>query len=584
MTLVTRAGKGSALTAAEHDANLTHVMDRGNHTGSQAASTISDFNSAARAQVEAMLTAGANVTLTPSGSGATRSIAVAASGGGGGTWGSITGTLSSQTDLQSALDAKLALAGGTMTGKLVTTNAVAGGAGFNIGTSTADPSSPVNGDFWGTNAGQIKARLNGATAVVATLDLVQTFSAKQTFPAGASGSASIRLIPGTAPSSPVNGDLWLTSTALFAQINSATRTIATLDGGTFTGALVTPASATGGAGFRLPHGAAPTSPVNGDVWTTTAGLYARVNGATVGPFGAGGSGLTSLFDVRNESGSTLAVGAVVRISGYANSRPLVTLADADGSGTMPALGILPAAITNNTNGQMVTSGFVSGLNTSGMTVGAPLYVSTTAGAFTTTAPTIGLAQVIGFVTRADAVNGEILFAPQPAGTVLVDGAAQTDANSNNILVYGVTASAVNAVKVTNAATGNRPKLEVAGSDTNIGLEIGVKGTGRVLINRPIVADAVNDIGTVSSGTTTLDAANGHNQKMVNGGASTLAPQTADPSTITLKIANNGSAGTLTTSGYTKVVGDAFTTTNGHKFLCTSQVIDGDKVLTVTAMQ
>lgn len=38
--------------------------------------------------------------------------------GGSSTWGSITGTLSSQTDLQNALDAKLSLAGGTMTGQL----------------------------------------------------------------------------------------------------------------------------------------------------------------------------------------------------------------------------------------------------------------------------------------------------------------------------------------------------------------------------------------------------------------------------------------------------------------------------------
>jgi hypothetical protein len=34
----------------------------------------------------------------------------------GGTWGSITGTLSNQTDLQSALSGKLSLSGGTMTG------------------------------------------------------------------------------------------------------------------------------------------------------------------------------------------------------------------------------------------------------------------------------------------------------------------------------------------------------------------------------------------------------------------------------------------------------------------------------------
>jgi hypothetical protein len=41
------------------------------------------------------------------------------SGGGGAVWGTITGTLSDQTDLQSALDDKLSLTGGTMTGALV---------------------------------------------------------------------------------------------------------------------------------------------------------------------------------------------------------------------------------------------------------------------------------------------------------------------------------------------------------------------------------------------------------------------------------------------------------------------------------
>ena len=35
--------------------------------------------------------------------------------------------------------------------------------------------------------------------------------------------------------------------------------------------------------LNVPHGAAPTSPVDGDIWTTTAGLYVRINGATVGP-------------------------------------------------------------------------------------------------------------------------------------------------------------------------------------------------------------------------------------------------------------------------------------------------------------
>lgn len=49
---------------------------------------------------------------------------------------------------------------------------------------------------------------------------------------------------------------------------------------TFTGTVVTAASATGAAGFRLPHGAAPTTPTNGDLWSTTTGLFMRQNGAT----------------------------------------------------------------------------------------------------------------------------------------------------------------------------------------------------------------------------------------------------------------------------------------------------------------
>lgn len=44
--------------------------------------------------------------------------------------------------------------------------------------------------------------------------------------------------------------------------------------------LTTTASASGGSGFNLPHGVAPTSPVNGDVWTTTTAAFVRINGVT----------------------------------------------------------------------------------------------------------------------------------------------------------------------------------------------------------------------------------------------------------------------------------------------------------------
>jgi len=46
------------------------------------------------------------------------------------------------------------------------------------------------------------------------------------------------------------------------------------------GILATVASTTTTANLKLPHGAAPTSPVNGDVWTTTAGSFVQINGTT----------------------------------------------------------------------------------------------------------------------------------------------------------------------------------------------------------------------------------------------------------------------------------------------------------------
>jgi hypothetical protein len=53
--------------------------------------------------------------------------------------------------------------------------------------------------------------------------------------------------------------------------------------------VITTAPTTGAAGFNLPHGVAPTVPVNGDTWTTTAGFYVQINGATVGPLSASDS-------------------------------------------------------------------------------------------------------------------------------------------------------------------------------------------------------------------------------------------------------------------------------------------------------
>jgi hypothetical protein len=54
---------GVAAGATANSSNAT-LLARANHTGTQTASTISDFNSASRAQTEAELVAGTNITIT----------------------------------------------------------------------------------------------------------------------------------------------------------------------------------------------------------------------------------------------------------------------------------------------------------------------------------------------------------------------------------------------------------------------------------------------------------------------------------------------------------------------------------------
>lgn len=56
-----------------------------------------------------------------------------------------------------------------------------------------------------------------------------------------------------------------------------------------------------------------------------------------------------------------------------------------------------------------------------------------------------------------------------------------DTNGNAILSLSPTASAVNRMAIVNAAAGGSPRLTVAGSDTNININMRPQGTGKVLI-------------------------------------------------------------------------------------------------------
>ena len=109
------------------------------------------------------------------------------------------------------------------------------------------------------------------------------------------------------------------------------------------------------------------------------------------------------------SGSGLAKGDVVYISGYAGQRTTVAKADASDSAKMPAFGIVNATQGNN-NVDVLTFGSMLHLSTTGIATGTELYVSaTTPGGYETSAPTGegNLIQKIAKVVRGDSNSGSI---------------------------------------------------------------------------------------------------------------------------------------------------------------------------------
>jgi hypothetical protein len=188
-------------------------------------------------------------------------------------------------------------------------------------------------------------------------------------------------------------------------------------------------------------------------------------------------------------------------------------------------------------------------------------------------------------------NGKLLW---------VDGVAQvpgTDYNVSGTTITTTTAAAAGTNTVVSLQLFNTGLITTPADNTVTSAKI-VDGT---IVTADLSDDAVTvaklvggvladgyagtdfDLGTNTTGTETLDYTNGNFQKGVNGGAHTLAPQ-ATTSTIIVQYTNDGSAGSLTTSGYTIVTGDTVTTTSGHDFMMYSTRVNGFKHLHVVALQ
>lgn len=160
---------------------------------------------------------------------------------------------------------------------------------------------------------------------------------------------------------------------------------------------------------------------------------------------------------------------------------------------------------------------------------------------------------------------------------LTSGNAQqlVDTNGNAAVSVITTASAVNKVSVTNAATTGAPKISATGTDTNIELQIGAKGTGLI---KHTSATYQGTVTATDGATVTFDMSLGNYQKVTLGGNRTLALSNVQPGQFFVLDLIQDGTGSRTVTWFTTIkwVGGTvptLTTTlnkiDSFGFICTS---------------
>lgn len=119
--------------------------------------------------------------------------------------------------------------------------------------------------------------------------------------------------------------------------------------------------------------------------------------------------------VRNVTGSTIANGVPVYISGSNSGLPTIALAANGAPATIICAGLTTHAIENNTNGYVTVIGIVRDINTAAFAAGATVYVGATAGTLTATAPASPAYRYrVGIVAVSSATVGSISVTPSTA--------------------------------------------------------------------------------------------------------------------------------------------------------------------------
>jgi hypothetical protein len=208
-----------------------------------------------------------------------------------------------------------------------------------------------------------------------------------------------------------------------------------------------------------------------------------------------------------------------------------------------------AAATGTANSLIVALSPAITAYADGMTIWAKVSANTSGvGATMLNVNSVGAKRV----TRLDGRN--LQSSELGAGRVYPFTYSSTSDTFNVQIAHVLTAANVD------ARIANTVGVTVQAFDTNT-----LKSNASKTLTAGYPSTAVND-GTKSSGTYTPDPTGGSFREVTNNGAHTLAPPTNIGSfMMVVEYTNGASAGAITTSGWTKVTGDSFTTTNGNKF-------------------
>jgi len=484
-------------------------------------------------------------------------------------WGAITGTLSTQTDLQNALNLKLAattaastyqtLSG--MSSYLTTFDAsttyylqtnpsgfisdapsdgstygrnngawtVTGGSPYI--TSVSAPFTVTSGDLsidlspyeTISNAAATYQTLAGMSSYLTTADAATTY-----YPL--SGNPSAFLVAADITGKANSADSALTGNVTITT-NSATAALTiTQDGAgdilrlndvagdtTFTfvdalGKVNTVAATTASAGLNVAHGVAPTSPVNGDIWTTTAGLFARIN--------AGTRQFATLSDGQSFSGNNTFTGPTLTFGNTTAASTVNIATGATLTATTKAVNIGTAGASGSTTNVIIGSSVagagcnvtVNGVFT---TTGGTQTINNNTAATTTNiatgATTTGLAKAINIGTNGAAGSTTTISLGSTTGT-------------SSILLNGSTSIALggNATATTPAADTNSTALATTA------FVVGQAGSATPLVN-----------GTAAVGTSLRYARQDHVHPTDNSRAALASPTfTGTPLSTTAAVDTN----------------------------------------------